>query len=208
MIGTSLNFALYLPLHRTLSSHTRRTLVYDHFQSIIGPCSCLTLASTICRPPNKKLIQLLYFINVGKESCQCHPPGILGYWEKVVAYTTICSCQISLTGQHHVQYHGNAFYIEKGDYIEVLMNSHIMVDVAYLHKANPNYIQPHINNLIRPNSSDSFFFFSDTEVNTVKSSSLDMKAMNEDNLMICSQTVYNWSLTINSDVSLCSLNTL
>ncbi len=66
-----------------------------------------------------------------------------------------------------------------------------MIDVTYFHKANPNYIQPHINNLARPNSSDSFFFFLNTEANTVKSSSLDMKAMSEDDLMICSQTVYD-----------------
>jgi len=100
---------------------------------------------------------------------------------------------VSFTGQHHVQYHGNAFYIEKGDYIEVPVDSRIMVDVAYFRKANPNYIRPHINALARPNSSDGFFIFSDTEADAVKSSSLDMKAMSEDDLMICSQTVYGWS---------------
>jgi hypothetical protein len=68
-----------------------------------------------------------------------------------------------------------------------------MVDVAYFRKANPNYIRPHINALARPNSSDGFFIFSDTEADAVKSSSLDMKAMSEDDLMICSQTVYGWS---------------
>jgi len=100
---------------------------------------------------------------------------------------------VSLTGQHHVQYHGNAFYIEKGDYIEVPVDSRVMVDVAYFRKANPNYIRPHINDLARPNSSDGFFIFSDAEADAVKSSSLDMKAMSEDDLMICSQTVYGWS---------------
>lgn len=100
---------------------------------------------------------------------------------------------VSLTGQRHVQYHGNAFYIEKGDYIEVPVDSRIMVDVAYFRKANPNYSRPHINDLARPNSSDCFFIFFNTEAEAVMSSGLDAKAMSEDDLMICSQTVYGWS---------------
>ena len=70
---------------------------------------------------------------------------------------------ISLTGQRHVQYRGNAFYIEKGDYVEVPVDSRIMVDVAYFRKVNPNYARPHINELARPSSSDGFYNFWGTE---------------------------------------------
>ena len=37
---------------------------------------------------------------------------------------------VSLMGQHHVRYHGNAFYIQKGDYVEVPRDSRIMVDFS------------------------------------------------------------------------------
>ena len=99
---------------------------------------------------------------------------------------------VSLIGQHHVQYNGNAFYVEGGEYVEMPVDSRIMVDVAYFRKTNPNYTRPHINELARSSSSDGFFiFFSDTEEGEVKSKSLD--TLSEDDLMICSQTVYRWS---------------
>ncbi|MCJ1280370.1 hypothetical protein MMC21_008197 [Puttea exsequens] len=97
-------------------------------------------------------------------------------------------------GQHHVQYCGNAFYIEKGEYVEVPVDSRIMVDVAYFRKINPNYTRPHINELARPSSSNSIFnhFFA-TDAEEAKANCLDKTAMSEDDLMICSQTVYGWS---------------
>jgi hypothetical protein len=100
---------------------------------------------------------------------------------------------VFLIGQHYVQYHDNAFYIEKNNYIKVSVNSCIMVDVAYFCKANSNYSRLHINDLVRLNSSDCFFIFSDTEVKVVKSSDLDTKAMSDNNLIICSQMMYGWS---------------
>jgi hypothetical protein len=100
----------------------------------------------------------------------------------------------SLMGQHHVQYRGNAFYLEKGDYVEVPVDSRIMVDVAYFRKVNPNYARPQVNELARSSSSDGFWtLWSDTEADEVKSNGLDTETMSEDDLMICSQTVYGWS---------------
>lgn len=90
----------------------------------------------------------------------------------------------SLMGQHHVQYRGNAFYLEKGDHVEVPIDSRIMVDIAYFRKVNPNYARPQVNELARSSSSDGFWIlWSDTE------------ADEEDDLMICSQTVYSWSVS-------------
>lgn len=90
-------------------------------------------------------------------------------------------------GQHHVQYRGNAFYIEKGEYVEVPVDSRIMVDVAYFRKINPNYTRPHINELARPSSlSISYIFFSNTDADEVKTNGLDTTTMSEGELMICS----------------------
>ncbi|KAA6414807.1 MAG: hypothetical protein FRX48_01557 [Lasallia pustulata] len=48
---------------------------------------------------------------------------------------------------------------EKGDYVEVPVDSRIMVDVAYFRKVNPNYARPHINELARPSSLHGFYNF-------------------------------------------------
>ena len=110
-------------------------------------------------------------------------------------YFVRCGRQFtSLMGQHHVQYRGNAFYIEKGEYIEVPADSRIVVDVAYFRKCNPNYTRPRINELARPSSSnDGFIMFYDAE--EVKINGLDPTSMSESDLMICSQTVYGWSFS-------------
>ena len=114
---------------------------------------------------------------------------------EMMNYFARCGRQFaSLMGQHHVQYRGNAFYIEKGDYVEVPVDSRIMVDVAYFRKVNPNYARPQVNELARTSSSNSIYIlWSDTEADEVKSSGLDTKNISEDDLMICSQTVYGWS---------------
>ncbi|KAI9715641.1 MAG: hypothetical protein M1812_005793 [Candelaria pacifica] len=116
--------------------------------------------------------------------------------KKMKDYLVRCGRRfVSLMGQHHVRYHGNAFYIEKGEYVEVPVDSRIMVDAAYFRKINPNYTRPHINELARPSSSNNIcsLFFFDTESEEVKSNCLDTATMSEEDLMICSQTVYGWS---------------
>ena len=99
---------------------------------------------------------------------------------------------ISLMGQHHVQYQGNAFFIEDGDYIQEPVDSRIMVDASCFRKVNPNYVRPHINELARPRSSNGWFII-DTELDDVKSNDHDPNTLSEDDLMICSQTVCGWS---------------
>ncbi len=93
--------------------------------------------------------------------------------------------------QYHVHYRGNAFYIEKGEYVEVPVDSRIMVDMAYFRKINPNYTRPHIDDLARPSSSNIsyIFLFSNTEAEEVKTNGLNTTTMSEGDLMICSQTV-------------------
>ena len=86
--------------------------------------------------------------------------------------------------------------LEQGEYVEVPVDSRIMVDVAYFRKINPNYTRPHINELARPSSAnnDYIFCFSETNADEVKTNGLDTTTMGEGDLMICSQTVYGWSL--------------
>lgn len=63
-------------------------------------------------------------------------------------YFVRCGRQFaSLMSQHHVQYRGNAFYIEKGEYVEVPVDNRIMVDVISFRKINRNYTRSHINEL-------------------------------------------------------------
>jgi len=68
-----------------------------------------------------------------------------------------------------------------------------MVDVAYFRKVNPNYARPHINELARPTSTNDFCILFEADTEEVKSNGLDTKMLSEDDLMICSQTVYGWS---------------
>ena len=83
----------------------------------------------------------------------------------------------------------------KGEYVEVPVDSRIMVDVAYFRKINTDYTRPHINELAKPSSSNSnyIFLFSNTDAEEVKTNGLDSTTMSESDLMICSQTVYGWS---------------
>ena len=126
---------------------------------------------------------------------EAYPLEFHRHREEMREYFVRCGREFaSLVGQHHVQYRGNAFYIEKGDYVEVPVDSRIMVDVAYFRKVNPNYNRPHINKLARLSSSNGIFIlWSDTEAEHVKSNGINMETISEDDLMICSQTVYGWS---------------
>lgn len=127
---------------------------------------------------------------------EAFPLEFHGHQKKMKEYFVRCGRQFaSLMGQHYVQYRGNVFYIEKGEYVEVPVDSRIMVDIAYFREINPNYTRPHINELARPSSSNNTYilFFSDTDAEEVETNGLDTTTMSEDDLIICSQTVYGWS---------------
>lgn len=102
---------------------------------------------------------------------------------------------VSLMGKHYMQYRGNAYYIENRKFSEVPVDSRIMVDVSYFRKANPNYTRPHINELARPSSSTGYAFIAlfDDESDNIKSNGIDTNNMSDEELMVCSQTVYGWS---------------
>jgi len=113
--------------------------------------------------------------------------------EEIREYMVKCGeTFVNLRGQHHVQYRGNAFYVRDGSYVEVPVDSRIMVDVSYFRKVNPNYVRPAINELVRSSSSSSYHHFP-VGGDEVKSSGFDPTSLSGDDLMICSQTVYGWS---------------
>jgi len=116
--------------------------------------------------------------------------------EEIKEYMVKCGeTFVNLMGQHHVQYRGNAFYVAGGDYVEVPVDSRIMVDVSYFRKVDPNYARPAINELARAgrSRSDFDFHFPSDNSDKVKSNGFDPTSLSENDLMICSQTVYGWS---------------
>jgi hypothetical protein len=79
------------------------------------------------------------------------------------------------------------------NYVEIPMDSRIMIDISYFRKVDPNYARPAINELARTGRSRSDFIFPDDNSDKVKSNGFDPTSLSKDDLMICSQTVYGWS---------------
>ena len=99
---------------------------------------------------------------------------------------------VSLLGVHHLQYYGNAFFMEKGEVVEVPVKSRIMVDAAFFRENNPNYVRPRISGLTEKKSLDDGWFTLVPE-NEVKSNGREPSEMKEDDLLLCSPTVRGWS---------------
>jgi hypothetical protein len=95
---------------------------------------------------------------------------------------------VNLRRQHHVQYRDNAFYVTDRNYVEVFVDSRIIVDMSYFRKVNPNYARPAINKLARAglSRSDFGFYFSDDNSDKVKSNDFDPTSLSEDDLIIYS----------------------
>ncbi|KAL9126352.1 MAG: hypothetical protein Q9217_004582 [Psora testacea] len=99
---------------------------------------------------------------------------------------------ITLLGVHHLQYHGNAFYLQKGELVEVPVKSQIMVDAAYFRENNPNYTRPRISGLVEKKSlSDGWFTYEPEQ--EVKSNGREPSKMTDADLLLCSPTVRGWS---------------
>ena len=103
---------------------------------------------------------------------------------------------ISLLGVHHQSYEGKAFYIDKwGKRItETVTKSRIMVDASFFRKRNPNYQAAKV----EPSSEafDCFWNFSTVcaEEAPLQAITSDTKSLSEQDLLICSPTVYGYSL--------------
>ncbi len=104
---------------------------------------------------------------------------------------------ISLIGSHHRHCRGKAFYIRERRTVEFFVDSRIMVDAAFFRKINPNYSRPHITEAADMESIDlSLFMFNVSESepdNHVQSNGREPADMKENDLLICSPTVYGFS---------------
>lgn len=105
---------------------------------------------------------------------------------------------LGLTGIHHVEYYGKAFYVEKGRPIEVTIKGQIMVDPAHFRETNPNYKRPSISEPSRSSSDIWLFFDVDgttvTSADVVKSIGKSLAEVAGDDVLLCSPTVLGFSL--------------
>ncbi|KAI9692065.1 MAG: hypothetical protein M1812_008540, partial [Candelaria pacifica] len=148
--------------------------------------------------PNMKICTTI--LDTEKPACYCYDSGKERKSTTGLAYFHVECHLLDFNSQVFGEVSmalGIQTFPEKGKYIKVLMDSHIMIDAAYFHKINPNYTRLHINELARPSSSNNIcsLFFFNTKTKEVKSNGLDVTTMSEDDLMTCSQTVYGWSFS-------------
>ncbi len=104
---------------------------------------------------------------------------------------------ISLMGSHHRHCRGKAFYIHEGYRVEFSVDSRIMVDAAFFRKINPNYSRPRITEAADMEPTDfSLLMFDESKSepdHQVQSNGKGPADMKENDLLICSPTVYGFS---------------
>ena len=59
---------------------------------------------------------------------------------------------VFLLDVHHLEYNGNAFFMEKGGVVEVSVKDRIIIDAAFFRENNPNYVRPRISGLTEKKS--------------------------------------------------------
>lgn len=104
---------------------------------------------------------------------------------------------LGLTGTHHVEYHGKAFYMEKGRPIEVTIKGRIMVDPAHFKEINPNYKRPSISEPSKSSSNIWLFLnvegTTETSGDVVKSIGKESAEVAGDDVLLCCPTVLGFS---------------
>ena len=103
----------------------------------------------------------------------------------------------SLLGTHHRQYKGVAFYMHRGNAIQMPVVSRIMVDPGIFRELHPGYSRPRIYEPGRGSSIDLFDFggSSGESVDHVNENEVDPREMQEQDLLICSPTIPGWILS-------------
>jgi hypothetical protein len=99
---------------------------------------------------------------------------------------------------HLYDYKGKAFYIEKGQVIEIFINSQVVVNMAYFREENPNYTRPSIKESNRgpPPCWNIIDLNEDNKEGSspAKGNGMDPSEVKRDDLLICSPTVPRFSL--------------
>ncbi|KFZ15463.1 hypothetical protein V501_02714 [Pseudogymnoascus sp. VKM F-4519 (FW-2642)] len=102
----------------------------------------------------------------------------------------------SLIGKQHRQYRGKAFQMKKNKPVEIFINSRIMVDAASFQEINANYTRPSI--FKSSDSIDLWLIVDAASSNQIDESatksSMDLDALTDEDLLICSPTVLGFSL--------------
>jgi len=120
--------------------------------------------------------------------------------ERVRAHLTTSGRKfLSMMGVHLYEYKGKAFYIEKGQVVEMFVKSRVVVDAAYFREENPNYARPSIEG---SDKGSTWIYIDLDEVDRELSSSakgngMDPSKVKGDDLLVCSPTVPGFSLDDN-----------
>ena len=106
---------------------------------------------------------------------------------------------LSMMGVRLYEYKGKAFYIEKGQVVEMFVKSRVVVDAAYFREENPNYARPSIEG---SNKGSNWIYIDLDEVDqelssSTKANGIDPSEVKGDDLVICSPTIPGFSLDNN-----------
>ena len=120
---------------------------------------------------------------------------------KIRAHLIECGRKfVSLMGVHHCQFRGPAFFMHKGEPVQVNVNSRITIDATYFRQINPNYARPSIDKPPKQKSSDFFLDIwsaSSTtitqQLDKVESNGMELTEMSEGDFLIRSPTVLGFS---------------
>lgn len=107
----------------------------------------------------------------------------------------------SLAGTHTQRCDGSAFIMKDGEPIKMNVNSCVTVDAAFFNVMQPNYSRPRVHDKWAQKSDSITIFSIDTlfdddrtrNMEKLKSSSMELHRMSEEDLLICSPTVRGFS---------------
>lgn len=104
-----------------------------------------------------------------------------------------------MMGVRLYEYKGKAFYIEKGQVVEMFVKSRVVVDAAYFREENPNYARPSIEG---SNKGSNWIYIDLDEVDqelssSTKANGIDPSEVKGDDLVVCSPTIPGFSLDNN-----------
>ena len=116
------------------------------------------------------------------------------------AHLTECGRKfLSMMDVHLCEYEGKAFYIKKGQVVEISIKSRVVVDAPYFREENPNYSRPSIKESNRgPQGPPPSYFdldgISEDGASPAQDNGMDPSEVKGDDLLICSPTVPGFSL--------------
>lgn len=120
--------------------------------------------------------------------------------DRVAKYLMTCGQKfLSLQGVHHRQYHGNAFYMKKGQPMRMPVHGRVMVDAQYFEEANPNHCKPQVEQSVPSRSfiPGMCYVWTDEDMKSksarVKSNGTTDVHVSGEDLLLCSPTVPGFS---------------